>query len=309
MGSASDTPDTFTVEEGKRINFDIPRLAKSNYIDHWDVATPIEGTNKAFLDVKEDCSVIAWIGANKYKLKHSVIGIDKIDIEVSGNRPETPGKDKVTDKWVSKNLPYISSSQEQTVELKGGDSVYFYFKPDNENMIDHWIITEIDGNNRTSKKDYKTAFYYKGTNEKYKEKFYKKSLTGIANNYEVKGVFRKYCLLNYKVLTVATTGTLEVKIERSGANIDISTLEKIFKTDLEGKTEKDDKGNPILLGYKVNFGDKITFTAKPEATHEVQEWDGFGYDTYNNPDPDAKGLTKVITVERDVDVTVKFMKK
>lgn len=295
------------MEKGKKIEFDIPRLLSQNYVYDWDSATIKEGTDKkqAFLDVTEDCNVVAYVGSKDYKLKYKVITDGgKVGLRVNGGRPKDPNKKTPRDEWEKVTLPLFpeyGNDGEHTVNIMGGDTVIFLPKPEANHVVDYWLITKsVDGKD-TKVKDYDTP-KENGVLEKNLD------IDLVCADYYVEVAFRDYYLLKYKALPNEESGKLEVtKIKRGTEEIDVSKLEKVMKTDVDGKEVVED-GKPVVLGYKIRGGDVITFTATPASGYEVDYWDGLGYDDGSNKDPTPKVLTRDVTVTDDLNIKVRFDK-
>jgi len=252
---------------------------------------PKDKAEKASLLVKEDCRVVAWVGANEYKVTYSVDGNGgRLQVKGNGGRPVNPQKNTPRDKWEHVDLTF---KQQSPIDVRGGDHVSFIPKPDLRYAVDYFLITK--GGETTKEYD----LLRKGDNL-VKE-------IDISGNCEVKAKFRDYYLLNYKVETAEETGTFAIKkLLRKGQTVDVAKLEKILKTDKDGKPMKDSNGKEIVLGLKVLHGDKITFEATPAKEHQVKEWSGEGRGYDPTKKPTAK--TRTLVVSGDLEVKVSFEK-
>lgn len=284
------------VEKGKEIKFTIPGLLAQNYVWGWDEAKPISEDKKtASLTVEKDCKVVAWVGANKYQLTYSIVDSTggTVEIKGTGGRPVNKSLAEATpkDEWkhVDLELPQNTSPLEN---LYGGDHVLFIPRPAEGHKVEYWIITK---NQEAPVKDYETPFNKTENREEQDVE--------IAGNIDVKIKFRDYYLLNYSVASGDATGSLEItKIERAnGTLVTPPTLEKVMKTDVNGKpTDKQ-------LGWKVKKGDKITFQATGKTVngkvYELEKWTGIKDKTSPSP------TSQEILIEDDLKFSVKFKEK
>lgn len=296
------------VKKGTRIDFNIPELLPQNYVDEWDGATIVQDSNKkkAYLVVEKDCTVVAYVGAHKYKMNYSILdGVGgKLEIEGLGSRPVDDSKATIKDKWEHKKLTFDGPSP---ITVNGGDKIYFIPKPDAKHAVDYWLLKEGKGE---QKKDYTTQFELDFASD---TRTYKKTFE-IKDDWDVVVKFRDYYLLNCTVFSGDNTGTLEVtKIERNGAAIQLADWKKndvVLKTDIAGNPVQDDNGKPVILGYKIQDGDIITFKATPAQNYKVQQWTGFKYDNdsfdESQHDPTPTVTERSWTAKYDLDIKVVF---